>query len=852
MKRLALILSVLAAAEMGFPARAGAWTPQEWPVFRHYDAAHLAQVALPIGGIGTGTVSLGGRGELRDWEIMNVPGKGNGTVPPGNDAPFFAIYTRSETNGAQTRLLSGPLYPQEYLHYEGRPVNHHGMPRFDDASFDAAYPFGQVNLADPAMPVTVRIKGFNPLIPGDSETSGLPLAVLSYEVTNRSGADLDVAVCGVIRNFIGKDGQDYTSNWKGDRIPVGAKDNFNEYKEQGSVKGIRFDTRGVDPSDKAWGNFCLSTDSDATVSYRTFTTDNRWANAILSFWDDFSDDGLIANPEASAQHTVGKDQDPMGALAAKKTLRPGETACFNFYLTWNFPNRKAWVQEVVGNYYSTRYPDSWDSALAFIPRIREWESRTLSFVNAFLSSDLPDAVKEAALFNLNVLRSQTVFRIADGHMMGWEGVMDRYGSCAGSCTHVWNYEVATPFLFGDLARTMRDVEFGYALSPDGAMDFRANLPLGTAPDPSQTAADGQMGCIMKLYREWQLCGDKAFLERYWPACKQSLSFAWVEKGWDGDCDGVMEGSQHNTMDVSYFGPNPQMGFWYMGALRAAEEMASAMGDKAFARKCRRLFEAGSAWMDAHLFNGEYYEHKITDPETFHFLPEGSDRIPPYQLGSGCLVDQLVGQYMAHICGLGYLGDRTHIRKTMESVMKYNFVEDVSGCFNNMRSYVLGHESCLLMASWPKGRLEVPFPYFSEAMTGFEYCAATEMIYEGLEREGLRCIEAIRERFDGARRNPFDEPECGHHYARSMASWSAVLALSGFHYSAVNKEFCITSRPGTWFWSNGSAWGTVTVTTSGATLRVIEGTVAVDRFRCGSRSVKMNTCMGPGTVRTVRF
>ena len=314
----------------------------------------------------------------------------------------------------------------------------------------------------------------------------------------------------------------------------------------------------------------------------------------------------------------------------------------------------------------------------------------------------------------------------------------------------------------------------------------------------------------------------------------------------------MEGSQHNTMDVSYFGPNPQMGFWYMGALRAAEEMAFAMGDKAFARKCRRLFEAGSAWMDAHLFNGEYYEHRITDSETFHFLPEGSDRTPPYQLGSGCLVDQLVGQYMAHICGLGYLGDRAHIRKTMESVMKYNFVEDVSGCFNNMRSYVLGHESCLLMASWPKGRLEVPFPYFSEAMTGFEYCAATEMIYEGLEREGLRCIEAIRERFDGARRNPFDEPECGHHYARSMASWSAVLALSGVYYSAVRKEFCITSRPGTWFWSNGSAWGTVTVTSSGATLQVIEGTVAVDRFRCGSRTVKLDTCMWPGTVRTVRF
>ena len=601
----------------------------------------------------------------------------------------------------------------------------------------------------------------------------------------------------------------------------------------------------MDPADKAWGNFCLSTDSDGQVSYRTCTTDNRWSNAMLNFWDDFSDDGLISNPVASIRHSVGKDPDPMGALSVKTRLEPGQTRCINFYLTWNFPNRKAWSKEVVGNWYSTRYPDAWASAGLFIPQLPELERRTLAFVDAILSSSLPPVVQEAALFNLNVLRSQTVFRIADGHMLGWEGVMDHYGSCAGSCTHVWNYEVATPFLFGDLARSMRDVEFGYAMNPDGAMDFRVNLPLGSAPDPEQIAADGQMGCIMKLYREWQLSGDPAFLARYWPACKSALSFAWKEKGWDGDRDGVMEGSQHNTMDVSYFGPNPQMGFWYMGALRAAEEMAKAMKDKAFAKECRRLFEAGSAWMDGHLFNGEYYEHKITDPETFAFLPEDSDKVPPFQLGKGCLVDQLVGQYMAHICGLGYLGDKDHIRKTLESVMKYNFVPDVSALFNNMRSYVMGHEAALLMASWPKGRLEVPFPYFPEAMTGFEYCAATGMLYEGMEAEGLRCIEAIRERFDGARRNPFNEPECGHHYARSMASWSAVLALSGFHYSGVDKCFRITGKPGKWFWSNGSAWGTVTVTDGKAILEVIEGSLELERFSCGDKVCKKIINLGSG-------
>lgn len=176
------------AALWGVAAAAEGWQPSQWPVLKHYDGDHLYRIALPLGGIGTGTVSLGGRGELRDWEIMNVPAKQYSTVTPGNNAPFFAIYTKEAGKQAQTTLLSGPLYDHEYLHYEGRPVNHHGFPRFSEASFDAAYPFGQVRLADKALPVRVTVKGFNPLIPGDADNSGLPVAVLSYEVTNLTDA----------------------------------------------------------------------------------------------------------------------------------------------------------------------------------------------------------------------------------------------------------------------------------------------------------------------------------------------------------------------------------------------------------------------------------------------------------------------------------------------------------------------------------------------------------------------------------------------------------------------------------------------------------------------------------------
>ena len=808
----------------------------------HYDSDHLQEIALPLGGIGTGTVSLGGRGELRDWEIMNVPAKGFNTGTQSRNAPFFAIYTEDAAGQKTASMLAGPLNINEYNHAFGTPVSNFGLPRFREASFDAAYPFGQVNLSDEALPVSVTIKAFNPLVPTDADKSGLPVAVLSYQVRNCTDSPLEVSVSGSLRNFIGRDG--VKDGLKGATIH-----NTNHYRTQNGLSGIYFCSEGVARDHQAWGTMALTTDAQSGVSYRTSSKKDQWSQAILNFWDDFSEDGVLTDRDHSAE------VDPMASLAVKKTIAPKATASFTFYLTWSFPNRIAWSDRVEGNYYCLEYPDAWAAAEKIVPQIPALEQETLRFVNALNDSSYPDVVKEAALYNLSVLRSQTVFRIPGGHMMGWEGTGDHRGSCWGSCTHVWNYEVATPFLFGDLARTMRDVEFNYAMREDnGCINFRAGLPLSTAAERKLPAADGQMGCVMKVYREWQLSGDDQWLKSFWPQVKKALGFAWVDRGWDGNQDGVMEGSQHNTMDVNYFGPNPQMQFWYMGALRAAEEMAIAMKDKAFAKKCRGMFEQGSAWTDANLFNGEYYEHKITSPQTFEFLniDDPNAKIPDYQLGRGCLVDQLVGQYMAHICGLGYLGNPDQLKTTLQSVMKYNFVRDVGTYFNNTRAFAMGNESALLMASWPHGRLEVPFPYFRECMTGFEYCAAVGMIYEGLYDDGMECIKAIRDRYDGAKRNPFNEQECGWHYARSMASWSAILALSGFQYSGVNKTMSFTSTPGRYFWSNGYAYGVCEISAGAVTLEVLKGSLELDSLSLTGRQAPVGTKISLAEGQNAQF
>jgi uncharacterized protein (DUF608 family) len=266
-----------------------------------------------------------------------------------------------------------------------------------------------------------------------------------------------------------------------------------------------------------------------------------------------------------------------------------------------------------------------------------------------------------------------------------------------------------------------------------------------------------------------------------------------------------------------------------------------MGEAGFADHCRSLFENGSSYLDENLFNGEYYIHKIEPPENFDEIHPSlvvgmgsDDRLDPdYQLGEGCLVDQLVGQYVAHVCGLGYLLDPGNLTTTLQSIMKYNYRESLRDHFNCFRSYALGDEAALLMASYPHSRPRNPFPYFTEVMTGFEYTAAVGMLFEGLEEEGLICIRNIRNRYDGLKRSPFDEAECGHHYGRAMASWSAVLALTGFHYSAVNGSMAFDPGEGKFFWSNGHLYGTVEIQDQSGKKSVslisINGDLTLQRF-----------------------
>jgi len=779
-----------------------------WPVLTHYEGNTLTDIAFPLGGIGTGTIALGGRAELRDFEVLSRPSKG--FTPP---CSFFALRAQVAGQSPVTRVLEGVLRPP-YSGTFGVGSATAGLPRMRHTSLEAAYPFARYSLSDPDVPVTAHLEAFNPLIPLDVDRSSLPLAVLRWILVNPGSQPVQAAIAGSLLNFMGAEisccsGSPSMSPGSLRGLLGG---NINEVRRAvasngAPLGGLLMRSERVQPRTPQEGTMALVA-LDENASCRRTWGPTPWNRHVLTFWDDFSEDGSLDDPSQVSPSPEGEGQ--VGSVAVTARVEPGAQVAFTFLLCWHFPHRTAagcgWdtLDESggwIGNYYAKHYTDAWDVAEKTVPHLPQLESDSLRFTRAFVSSGLPQSVKEAALNNVSTLRSQTCFRSADGNFLGFEGCCDERGCCFGSCTHVWNYEQATAFLFPELARNMREMELERGTLDSGQNCFRLRLPLGQEPWP-HAAADGQMGVVMKCYRDWQLSGDGALLSRHWPTIKSLISYCWLPGSWDADQDGVMEGVQHNTYDIEFFGPNPLTGIWYLGALRAGEEMANAVGEREFAQRCKALFTQGSEWIDAHLFNGEYYVQRIQTPsslnETRSELCAGMGETdladPDFQLGNGCLVDQLVGQYMAHVVGLGYLLQPEKVETALRSLFRYNFRQNLYDHWNNMRTFALADESALLVCSWPQGdRPKVPFPYFSEVMTGFEYQAAAHMIYEGLVDEGLTVINAIRARFDGYRRNPWNEQECGHHYARAMASWAALLALSGFHYSAVSGQLQLAPR-----------------------------------------------------------
>jgi len=760
---------------------------------RTYTGEHLKEIAFPLGGIGTGTVSLGGRGELRDWEIFNRPGKGK--ILPYT---FTAIYAKASGKEPAARVLESRLQPP-YVNGHGlSPALVSGLPRLDGAIFHGEYPFAHIDFQDKTLPVKVSLDAFNPFIPLNDKDSGLPVAIFRYTVKNPSAKPVDVTICFSLFNAVGYDGS-MGLGWRGSPL---LGENLNEYVEGRDFRGLRMTSAKYTADRKQFGSMALVTPHRDTTILRAWLRAGKWDD-IQSFWDDFRTDGILE--DNGPEDPSPDNYSDVGSLGLKVRLKPGESAELPFILAWHFPNREnhwdrdeACCGKIIRNWYATQFEDAWDAAAYTIKNLNRLQAETRKFHKTLFESALPAIVLDAASANMSIMRTNTCLRAEDGRFYAFEGCNEDSGCCPLNCTHVWNYEQAVAHLFPALERTMRLTDYEANVLDSGKMAFRTKLPLGSALWEFGGAADGQMGCILKLYREWKLSGDNEFLKSLYPSAKKTMEYVWVE--WDKDKDGMMEGFQHNTYDIEFLGPNTMVGTFYLGALRAMEEMAKALGDDAGAMEYREIYDKGRANHDSLLWNGEFYIQKY-DP----------NEAPRYQYGEGCLSDQMLGQWFAHVVGLGYLLPEEHVKKAIHSVFKHNWKADLMGHETVQRVYALNDEAGLILCTWPNGgRPAFPMIYSDEVWTGFEYQVAAHLIYEGFIEEGLAIVKGARDRHDGKRRNPWNEFECGHHYARAMSSWSLLLALSGYENSAPDKFISFAPKVNAddfrCFFSTGSCWG----------------------------------------------
>ena len=824
---------------------------------RTFSGDTATQVAMPLGGIGAGSVCLNGYGGLQDFAIHERPAT---TALPSvwssnsPQAAFALLHIKGSPS--VTKLVEGPFPPfkifDQGLQGEGlRRGGFEGFPRFQKCTFKGEYPFGEARFSDSSVPLEVKLTGWNPFIPLDDKNSGIPCVILEYTLRNTSHQPVE-----------------YEFSYHLSHLAPGCKP---EDAGSGNTvipgKGV-FLHNDEEPNAEGFGSASLMVIGEKPRIKGMWLRSPEWTyGSLTALWREVSNGTFTANEGSNGVDTIGRNG---GSVLLEGKLAPGEFRTYPILITWHFPNcyiqaggkatsdvngepgcrtRGAGVPPLWRPYYASVWKDAREVALYVEQEYVPLRARTVKFHEALFSSTLPAYVLDAVSANLAILKAPTVLREENGNLWGWEGCFPDNGCCEGSCTHVWNYAQAFPNLYPQLERTLRSLELIRSMDERGHVNFRGAIPDGPVDHGWHAASDGQLGGIMKLYRDWQISGDTEWLREMYPLAKRSLDYCIG--AWDPDHRGGLFEPHHNTYDIEFWGPDGMCTSIYLGALSAMKQMAKALGEVSDAGLYGELTEKSARLMDEQLFNGEYYQQKVeyeglrdtsfaksvahvdgTSSELQQLLKREG---PRYQYGGGCLSDGVIGAWMARTYGIETPLARKNVRSSLQAIFKNNFKTDLSEHACAQRpGYAMGREPGLLLCSWPRGdKPTLPFIYSDEVWTGIEYQVASHLIQEGFVEEGLTIVKAVRSRYDGKTRNPWGEYECGNWYARAMSSYSLLGALAGFRYSAVERTLWfgpqLNVRPFKCFFSTASGFGTIGLDGQSVSVEMIEGELPIEKL-----------------------
>jgi uncharacterized protein (DUF608 family) len=562
-------------------------------------------------------------------------------------------------------------------------------------------------------------------------------------------------------------------------------------------------------------------------------------------WQAFAAEGrFTALARATSSPPTPADSTVYGAVAATVSIPAGKSIDVPFLLAWHYPNKYNAEHAWMGCHYATQWPDAGAVMREAVTSFPALHSRTEQFRQTFYDSTLPYWLLDCVTANAAIARHiGVVFRIADGGVYGWEG---SNGCCDPTCTHVWGYEQSLSRLFPALERDMRRIDFKHQQRPDGGVNNRTDVPSPPRPTGEHPFADGHASCILKAYREALNQPDETFLKEYWPHVKHAVEYLIDRdaKAAGGQPVGVLQDDQWNTYDEALHGVTTFISGYYLAALRAGEEWGRRVGDGAAADRFRGVFEKGQKKLIEQCWNGEYFQQDLPD----YMKRQG-------EVGPGCMSDQLLGQWWAHQLGLGYLLPKKMVVSAMRAVFKYNFKSDLTGWQHIPRAFAGAKDKGLIICTWPKGgRPGNVMLYSDEVWSGIEYQAAAHMIYEGMVEEGFAIVKAARDRYDGIprppiQRNPWNEIECGGHYARAMSSWSLLLALSGWEYDGPRQALRFTPRhtPDNFkgFFAGPEGWGRLRQSREGTAQR---NEISVREGRLAMTQLTLNSSTTPKSVK----
>jgi len=814
-----------------------------------YEGKNLNRLAFPIGGIGAGMFCLEGTGAISHVSVRNHPDVFN--------EPFMmaALSIKGIENGA--KVLEGPVPDWKIFGNSntgnGAGDKSYGFPHFDKASFETKFPFGKIKLEDNDIPMEVSVTGWSPFIPTDEDNSSLPVGGLEYTFKNTSEETIEACFSYHAENLMRIK---IPNEWGG------------SYDKGHSISGIK---NGILLQQECFpgkpqykGDFAIVADDPNTVVDLCWFR-GGWFDSRTVLWKDLS--------EFTFSEDTTTQKSPGASLYVPFKLNPGEEKTIKVMMSWYAPHSNLRVglgpvseeqlkadlakcepesgccADLSDIYYEPWYSGRFKNINEIV---KYWKlnydglkSKSELFSKAFYNSTLPAEVVEAVAANLTILKSPTVLRQKDGKLWAWEGCHDGSGCCHGSCTHVWNYAQAIPHLFPALERTLRETEYNISQNDLGHQSFRTTLPVNPAVNHNfYAASDGQLGGMMKVYREWRISGDTKWMQLLYPKVKQSLDYC-IEI-WDPKHKGVLEEPHHNTYDIEFWGPDGMCTSFYLGALAATIEMGTVAGDDV--SNYKTLLEKGENTLGNDLYNGEYFIQKIrveglnaTDPVkaskigiNMSYSSEAIELLqkegPKYQYGNGCLSDGILGAWIGKMAGLDDFIDNEKIASHLNAVYKYNLKTDLSDHVNPQRpTYGMGKEGGLLLCTWPNGdELTLPFVYSNEVWTGIEYQVASHLMSVGEVEKGLEIVREVRKRYNGETRNPFNEYECGHWYARAMASYGLLQGLTGVRYDAVTQILYVDSQVGdfTSFLSTEYGFGTIEYKNGEAKLDVGYGDIPV--------------------------